>query len=72
MTRFSLADYYHEWADEDRADELREARALRAAARAVCPTCKTMGGHSHACPDAPLENDSDGWPEGYDDRPDAA
>ena len=57
MTRFSLVDYYHEWADEDRADELREARHLRAAERQVCPTCHDIGGHRTGCPAAPEDDE---------------
>jgi hypothetical protein len=53
----SLADYYHEWAESPDADELREARALRAASRAVCPTCHEIGGHRNGCPACPEDDD---------------
>jgi len=53
----SLADYYLDWPDEDRADELREARALRAAARQVCATCHEVGGHRPGCPACPEDDD---------------
>jgi len=54
----SLADYYLDWPDEDRADELREARALRSAARQVCPTCHEIGGHRYGCPACPEDDDT--------------
>ena len=57
----SLANYYHEWVEQpepDNLDELREARALRAASRQVCPTCHEIGGHRPGCPACPEDDDA--------------
>jgi hypothetical protein len=42
---------------DERADMLAEARALRAAARRVCPECHEMGGHRYGCPACPEDDD---------------
>ncbi len=43
---------------DERADEWREWRALRAASRQVCPTCHEIGGHRYGCPACPEDDDT--------------